>query len=103
MASGELPLATYHRVQALGEGTFGSVVAVYNDDGEEYALKLFLEEDDDEEDGMDLGAMREISILRLLREQNGHENIVQMVDVKNPEDFEEEDLGAGTIALQCVA
>lgn len=34
MASGTLPLATYHRAAALGEGTFGSVVIVYNDDGE---------------------------------------------------------------------
>ena len=102
MSSGELPLATYHRAQALGEGTFGSVVAVYNDDGEEFALKLFLQDNDEEEDdeGMDLGALREISILRLLRDKNGHENIVPMVDVKGPEDYEEE-LGAGTSG--CVA
>lgn len=106
MASGTLPLATYHRAQALGEGTFGSVVAVYNDDGQEYALKLFLEEEDDEDEemtGMDLGAMREISILRILREENGHENIVPMADVKNPEDFEEEDLGAGTSGCLAMA
>ena len=50
MSSGTLPLATYHRAQALGSGTYGSVVAVYNDEGEEYALKLFLEDDDDEEE-----------------------------------------------------
>mmetsp|Transcript_32674 Transcript_32674/g.96316 ORF Transcript_32674/g.96316 Transcript_32674/m.96316 type:complete len:90 (-) Transcript_32674:25-294(-) len=54
MSSGTLPLATYHRAAALGEGTYGSVVVVYNDDGEGFALKLFLddeeEEDDDEEE-----------------------------------------------------
>jgi hypothetical protein len=49
MSSGTLPLAAYHRAQSLGEGTFGSVVAVFNDDGEEYALKLFLEDEDEEE------------------------------------------------------
>jgi len=98
MSSGDLPLAIYHRAQALGEGTFGSVVAVYNDDGEEYALKLFLEDDDEEEEGngYDLGALREISILRILREKNGHDYIVPMVDVKGPDDLEEEDGGAGT-------
>ena len=41
MSSGTLPLSTYHRAAALGEGTYGSVVVVYNDDGEEFALKLF--------------------------------------------------------------
>ena len=49
MSSGTLPFSTYHRAQALGEGTFGSVVAVYTNDGEEYALKLFLKDNDDEE------------------------------------------------------
>lgn len=82
-------------------------MAVYNDDGEEYALKLFLLEDDDEEEeeasGMDLGAIKEISILRLLREEYGHENIVPMVDVKGPDDLEEEDYGAGTSGCMAMA
>ena len=136
MSSGTLPLATYHRAAALGEGTYGSVVVVYNDDGEEFALKLFLEDDsDDEEDEdeydedeeeeseaeksgddededednsdddegerhenqlLDIGAIREISILRLLRHDNGHPNIVQIADVKPIECGEEEHVGAGT-------
>jgi len=114
MSSGTLPLSTYHRAQSLGEGTYGSVLAVYNEDGEEYALKLFLddeeEEDDDEEEeedegeenqtDMDLGALREISALRLLRDENGHENIVPMVDVKSAvseeEVYEDGEYGAGT-------
>ena len=70
MTSGELPLERYHRASSIGEGTFGSVVTVYNDAGEEYALKLFLHEDDDDEEQenppLDLGALREISCLRLL-------------------------------------
>lgn len=85
---------------------FCSVVVVYNDDGDEFALKQFI---DDEEDGgedgdesdcgndgtLDLGAMREISILRVLRCGNGHPNIVPMVDVKPIECGEEENVGAG--------
>ena len=87
---------TYHRAQTLGAGTYGSVVAVYNDDGQEYAMKLFIDDDDDEEDttpGMNIGALREISVLRLLRQENAHRNIVEMVDVKVPSDGEHE--GAG--------
>ena len=34
MSSGELPFGSYHRAQSLGEGTYGSVVCVYNDAGE---------------------------------------------------------------------
>lgn len=41
MSSGRLPYGHYHRAQALGEGTYGSVVCVYNDAGEELALKVF--------------------------------------------------------------
>lgn len=52
MSSGAraLPLSTYHRAQSLGEGTIGSVVPVYNNEGEEYALKLFLNDDNEEND-----------------------------------------------------
>lgn len=102
-------MATYHRAQALGSGTYGSVVAVYNDEGEEYALKLFLEDEDDddeeeeEEGGINLGALREISILRLLRHDNGHENIVPLVDVKGPAIDGDEDYGAGTSGCHAMA
>jgi len=106
MSSGTLPSASYHRAQSLGSGTFGSVVAVYNDDGEEFALKLFLdEESDDEEDnqdvGMNLGALREISILRLLRGENKHQNIVEMVDIQ--EGFGEDEDGGGTAGVLAIA
>lgn len=88
---------TYHRTQALGEGSFGSVVTVYNDDGEEFALKLFEpdEEDDNDDETLELGALLEISILRLLRGANGHTNIVPLVDIQGNEG-EDEDEGAGT-------
>jgi serine/threonine protein kinase len=98
MSSGELPLSTYHRAQSIGAGTFGSVITVYNDDGEQFALKLF--DDDDENDdayGIGLGTLREISVLRLLRGENAHPNIVEIHDVQTSfgEDVDE-DVGAGT-------
>lgn len=96
-------MSTYHRANSLGAGTYGSVLAVYNDEGEEYALKLFLDDSDDDSDDecehpcLDLGAVREISALRLLRGENSHDNIVPMVDVKSAEmDDGEEEYGAGT-------
>lgn len=134
MSSGTLPLATYYKANALGAGAYGSVVTVYDDDGNEFALKLFYDEDEnsDEEDSeeeeeedseceseseeeyeeeeesgheeevsdededeeeecdkkpMDLGALREISILRLLRHENSHPNVIAISDVKQPSDF----------------
>ena len=98
MTSGVLPFHQYHRTCHLGDGSFGSVVIVYNDEGREYALKMFLEED--EREPMNLGVLREISCLRLLRSQNAHSNIIELVDVQpkailNCED-EEDPQGAGT-------
>ena len=97
MSSGSLPIDTYHRAQTLGAGTYGSVVAVYNDDGQEFAMKLFVDEEEEEEQtpGMNIGALREISVLRLLRHENSHKNIVEMVDVKVPSSGECEQDGAG--------
>lgn len=109
MSAGELPLETYHRASSVGAGTFGSVVVVYNDDGEEWALKLFTDDDEEEENDddetdppMDLGAMREISILRLLRGTANRFQCIEMHDV-SPEWMDDEDEGgagtAGTLGM----
>jgi serine/threonine protein kinase len=109
MASGTLPMGTYHRTQSLGAGTFGSVCTVYNDDGEEFAMKLFLDdEDENEEEGdqtLQVGALLEISVLRLLRDQNRHVNIVTMFDVRGAEGYyyEEEEGEAGAGTAGCLA
>jgi serine/threonine protein kinase len=95
MASGTLPFSTYHRAQALGEGTYGSVVLVYNDAGEEMALKIF--ECDESNETLELGTLRELSILRLLRGSNSHPNIVEMVDVMEP--GEEGDCTNGNLCM----
>ena len=132
-SSGSLPLSSYYRAEALGSGTYGSVLTVYDEDGKEFALKLFLDESDDEpeytdsEEGgeeesydssdqesaseeqdvscttMDLGALREISILRLLRESNGHENIVQIHDVKLADEMNPEEEGRGEMSAIGIA
>ena len=96
MASGTLPFSTYHRAQALGEGTYGSVVCVYNDAGEEMALKIF--ECDEGNETLELGTLRELSILRLLRGSNSHPNIVEMVDVMEP-GGEEGDCSNGNLCM----
>ena len=108
MSSGALPEHKYHRASQLGAGSFGSVVVVYNDAGDVCALKLFRQDDephnghDDSDDDsykspspIEIGVLREISALRLLREANGHENIVNLVDIQTAWG-DDEDVGAGT-------
>jgi serine/threonine protein kinase len=93
MSSGTLPFANYHRASQLGSGTYGSVVCAYNEDGDEVALKVFRpsenddDDDDDREEGLctspvELGTLREISCLRLLRGENAHPNITTLIDVQ---------------------
>ena len=77
----------YYQANKLGEGSFGAVVLVYNDDADEYAAKVFRpdpeeheDEDEDEVDsGVDVGALRELSVLRLLN--GAHPNVMRVVDV----------------------
>jgi serine/threonine protein kinase len=114
MSSGSLPFATYHRASRLGSGTYGDVVCAYDDDGKEVALKIFQRGDDDEddleedydEDGgclstspIELGALREISCLRLLRGEHAHPNITTLIDVQphwtDPDLNEEVENGEG--------
>jgi len=78
--SGTLALKEYFRSSALGEGSFGSVVTVYDDEGTELALKMF--ENDEDNDTLDSGTLRELSILRLLREGNGHPGLIPMIDIQ---------------------
>eukprot|EP00977_Amphora_coffeiformis_P002209 scaffold425_cov175-Amphora_coffeaeformis.AAC.68 len=100
MASGTLPLEVYHRASLVGSGTFGSVLTVYNDAGEEFALKLFAKEDENEP--IDLGALREISCLRLLRQENRHPNIISMVDVQASSTILDDDEVAGAGTEGCI-
>jgi serine/threonine protein kinase len=100
MASGELPLEAYHRAQAIGSGSFGAIITVYNDEGEEFAMKLFVDDDQDDDDdsyGMSLGALREVSILRILRGQNAHPNIIDIHDIQPA--YGEDEESAGILAM----
>jgi len=68
---------------------------VYNDEGEELALKVF--EADEDHDTMELGTLREVSILRILRHDNVHPNIVELLDIQ--EAGEEGDCGNGNLCM----
>jgi serine/threonine protein kinase len=112
MSSGSLPEHNYHRASQLGAGTYGNVVVVYNDDGEEYALKLFIQQDNNgDEDSyktpspMEIGVIREISALRLLRDDNSHDNITKLVDIQTGwgNDDDEDEAGAGTNGCLSIA
>ncbi|GAX26457.1 hypothetical protein FisN_1Lh717 [Fistulifera solaris] len=102
--SSSLPFASYHRASQVGAGSFGSVLTVYNDEGEQFALKLFFKGDNDNDDDddesavpLELGTLREISCLRFLRgrtEESHHPHIIRLVDIQ-PE-WSEEEGGAGT-------
>ena len=102
-----LPEANYYRAKTLGNGAYGSVCLVYDDDGNEFAAKTFWEEeaegndaegwgDDDDggwwdeaaAPGIDCGVLREICMLRLLN--GAHPHLMAMHDVsKMVEDGEE--------------
>lgn len=86
----------YFRAESLGEGSFGSVVVVYDEDGASFAAKMFEADTDaggsgssceadssdesvDNTGGVDVGVLRELSVLRLLN--GAHANIMRMIDV----------------------
>ena len=85
----------YFRAESLGEGSFGSVVVVYNEDGASFAAKMFEADEADCSDnsrdgdysdesvdntgGVDVGVLRELSVLRLIN--GAHPNIMRMIDV----------------------
>lgn len=70
---------------------------VYNDSGDALALKSF--DADEDHNTMELGTLRELSVLRILRHENGHANIVQMTDIQEAAAGGEEgdDCGGGGI------
>ena len=69
MSSGTLPLACYHRADALNSGSYGAVIAAYDDEGNEFAMKLFNDDNDDEEEaecGISLGERIRLLHLRYM-------------------------------------
>lgn len=75
--SGDLPHGEYHQAEKIGAGSYGAISAVYDDDGELFALKVFDEGDDS---SVDIGTLREMSMLRLLRGDLAHPFIMQAHD-----------------------
>lgn len=78
-AEGGLPLASYFRAEALGEGACGAVMHVYDEEGLEWAAKQFERAEDG---GVDTTTMREIAFLRSLRAADLlHPNVVALHDM----------------------
>lgn len=79
----------YYPAESLGEGSYGAVHTVYDDNGEMFALKEFEPTDDDDSmcGSLSLGTLREISVLRMFssirpEEKNrGHVNIMSVHDI----------------------
>jgi serine/threonine protein kinase len=97
----------YYKTNVLGEGSFGSVVTVYNDDGDTFAMKIFKKESDDYDDSdldstgssnenkedvptLDVGTLREISIISMcslfssstpIEKPPLHTNLITMSDI----------------------
>ncbi len=67
--SGDIPHGAYHVAEKIGSGAYGAISTVYSDDGETFALKTFEAADDG---SADVGTLREMSILRLLRGDLAH-------------------------------
>jgi serine/threonine protein kinase len=75
--SGDIPHGTYHVAEKIGSGAYGAISTVYSDDGETFALKTFEPADDG---SADIGTLRELSILRLLRGDLAHPFIMNAHD-----------------------
>lgn len=97
--------ASYFPAQTLGEGSYGAVKLVYDEDGTTFAMKEFEKEKEDVEvsaedsedsgaeeeeldyESMDLGTLREISVLRLFSKLSEldkavpHPNIMPLRDI----------------------
>jgi len=82
--------ANYYTADKLGEGTFGAVSTVYDDDGQMFAMKAFEAETDEVSDSDDegeshtvnygtceLGTLREISVLRMFSRMLPKDNVVE--------------------------
>jgi len=89
-----LPRREYYRASKLGEGSYGSVVTVFDEDGNSFAAKVFEEDSDDADSDSDdseaewtpksdssieVGVLRELSMLRFLN--GGHPHIMRIVDI----------------------
>lgn len=78
----DLAYDAYFRGGSLGEGAFGAVMAVFDNDGNEFAAKRFEESEDGD---LDAGTLKEIAVLRLLS-QGEHPNIIKCLDISEVEE-----------------
>jgi serine/threonine protein kinase len=67
----------YEQGEKIGSGTFGSVYSVCRDDGQSFAFKKFERTSSD----LDLGAIREISILKIFQNSSSDTGIMNLEDI----------------------
>ena len=70
----------YELGKELGNGTYGTVFSCVRDDGEIFAFKLFERSSSD----LDLGALREISILRIMQNAPNDCGVLKLEDMMTP-------------------
>ena len=76
------PLEVY-RAESVGEGACGNISIVYDNDGKQYVMKTFEEEEDET---LSIDSLRELSMLRILEGNNSHPNIIRIKTIINQED-----------------
>lgn len=70
----------YFRAGKIGDGAYGDVLKVFDEDGTAFAAKRF-EPDEEEGDGsIEAGALREVAILRIL-DTVKHPNLISIHDL----------------------
>lgn len=67
----------YEQGEKIGFGTFGTVYSVCRDDGQTFAFKKFQRTSCD----LDLGAIREISILKIFQDSSSDTGIMKLEDI----------------------
>jgi serine/threonine protein kinase len=67
----------YEVEKQIGNGTYGTVFSCIRDDGQIFAFKLFEKTSDD----LDIGALREISILKILQNAPKDCGLLQLEDI----------------------
>lgn len=75
---------TYKMGPELGSGTYGIVYTIYRDDKQEFAFKNYI--NSEYPSSLELGALREISILKMLQFEASNNGIIVLHDIILQED-----------------
>jgi len=82
----------------LGSGACGNISLVYDDNGNEFVMKRF---EEDEDETLSLDALREMSMFRLLGGNHSHPNIIKMYSMHLDNDSAEVIMPKYSYNLRC--